>query len=103
MFIPRPKEKTLRRMYDLPSDPEFIATGGFKVVYKMQNHKDGAEALKAIYLPPAEEDNDQSLLFRKQLEARAKREIEALRDCDHPALVHLGAISPNVMKIDGHD
>lgn len=103
MNIPIPEEEQFRLALGLISTPTFIATGGFKAVFKVSFADGGEEALKAVYLPKVRQDSDESLLYREQLLARTKREITALRKCDFPAIVKLGRIDPVHKNISGND
>lgn len=101
MDIPGPDTETLRNSLRLDTAPEYIATGGFKAVYKFRAPAGADEALKAVYIPAAR--TDEETLRRDQLIARATREIEALGRCDHPNIVKLGSIEPEMVVLDGND
>lgn len=101
MHIPKPKIADLQAEFELSSLPNYVAYGGFKIVFKMIGPDGSDQALKLVYLPPAASDDE--ILFREQLVARATREIEALAECLHPALVKLGTLAPRVITSSGHD
>lgn len=103
MSIPIPNPDDLKNALALNLSPEFIATGGFKAVFKITFENGSTEALKAVYIPKARPDNDAELLHREQLIARAKREISALRQCEHPGIVKLGRFDPIEASISGND
>ena len=101
MYIPKPNPADLKNELGLISTPEYIATGGFKVVFKFENNENITEALKAVFLPPVSSAEEQ--LFRDQMVARAKREIVALKECANPSIVKLGSLTPKEMSVSGHD
>lgn len=101
MSFPIPDEDQIKDALSLPGDPVHEATGGFKAVYRFNWPNGDPEAIKAVYIPPGRTDAE--TLQREQLIARAKREIEALGACLHPAIVKLGNIKPEIFEIDGHD
>lgn len=77
---------------------EYIASGGFKAVFKA-TLRGKLEALKIAYIPPeAEEDTS-----REEIVARVKREIDALRMCHTNRLVSLGSIELQMITIGGRD
>lgn len=101
MPFPIPSERLIKDSLNLPSDPVHVATGGFKAVYRFDWPNGGPEAIKAVYIPPGR--TDEEMLQREQLIARAKREIEALSACPHPAIVKLGHIQAELFAIGAHD
>ncbi|MBL9159753.1 MAG: serine/threonine protein kinase [Verrucomicrobiales bacterium] len=101
MSFPVPTHDAIQAALNLPDDPVHIATGGLKAVYRFDWPNGGPEAIKAVYIPPGR--TDEEMLQREQLIARAKREIEALRACSHPAIVKLGHIQPELFTIGTHD
>jgi len=77
---------------------EFVASGGFKAVFKA-TVRGQIEAVKVAYVPPeAEEDTS-----REEIVARVKREIDALRMCHTNRLVSLGSIDLQMISIGGRD
>lgn len=100
MPFPVPTVKNVQAALSLTEAPAHIGTGGFKAVYRTETEK-GPEAIKAVYIPPAGNEDDDAA--RAQLIARAEREIEALGKCSSPALVKLGSLPPQLHAIDGHD
>jgi serine/threonine protein kinase len=80
------------------SQVEFVASGGFKAVFKAML-RGQVEAVKVAYVPPeAEEDTS-----REEIVARVKREIDALKLCRTNRLVSLGSIELQMITIAGHD
>ncbi len=100
MNFPIPSPDGVQSALGLLETPEYVAAGGFKVVYKMKTD-DGFEAIKAVHVPPKDEEDDDTM--RAQLIARAEREIEALGHCASPSLVKLGSLLPQLLKIEGYD
>ncbi len=103
MSIPIPDPDEMKKTLLLESTPEFIATGGFKAVFKINFTNGTSEALKAVHIPNAKPDDGDAQLHREQLLARAKREIAALGECQHPSIVKLGSIHPTDVSVGGHD
>lgn len=100
MPFPVPTAESVQAVLELPETPIHIGTGGFKAVYRAETTY-GPEAIKAVYVPPpGNEDEDSE---RAQLIARAEREIEALGKCVSPVLVKLGSLPPQLHTIEGHD
>jgi serine/threonine-protein kinase len=77
---------------------EFVDTGGFKAVYKVQLGIH-LEAIKVVYIPPEAEEND----TREEIVARVKREIDALKLCRTNRLVSLGSLELQLISISGRD
>ena len=96
--VPSPEE--IQVALELSELPTYIDKGGFKAVYRMETSF-GAEAIKAVYVPPAGDEGEDSV--RAQLIARAEREIETLRHCNSPVLVGLGSLEPTLHTIDEED
>lgn len=103
MTTPIPDPDELKDTLSLSSTPIYVATGGFKAVFKISLPDGTPEALKAVHIPKANPDNDDELLHREQLIARAKREIAALGECSHPGIVKLGHLSPTDASCSDHD
>ena len=101
MNIPIPDADALRTALSLSGRLEFVTHGGFKAVFKRYCAEGAAEALKAVYIPKAKTDDES--LQRDQRIARAKREIEALKKCDHPNIVKLGSLQPSETSVGEHD
>jgi serine/threonine protein kinase len=101
MSIPLPDSADLQAALGLSEEPIFVADGGFKAVFHSQALSAHDEAIKAVYLPRAR--TDEEILAREQLVARAKREIEALRECKHPNIVKLGSLNPVEHTLSGND
>ena len=98
MNVPVPDPTRLGACLGTVADLEFVAKGGFKVVFRGKVN-DLTEAVKVIYLPGEAEGVAPELTA--QLVARAKREIAALGECESPALVKLGSLSPEMVTVDG--
>lgn len=77
---------------------EFISTGGFKAVFRIEFRDGRHEALKVLLLP---EDDEEGL--RDQFLARVLREIAVLKNCRSPYLVKLGSWEPKLVQIAGWD
>jgi len=93
----RPDESEI--LADMPEvkSAEFIATGGFKHVFRADiNGKE--EALKIAWLPEDEEDDE-----RTRRVARLEREIDVLSKCTAPSLVKLASVQPATLRIAGRD
>lgn len=93
----RPDESEI--LADMPEvkSAEFIATGGFKHVFRADiNGKE--EALKIAWLPEDEEDDE-----RTRRVARLEREIDVLSKCTTPSLVKLASVQPATLTIAGRD
>ena len=101
MTIPVPPADDIQQALGLSKRPEHIKTGGFKAVYQMKNDSGEDEALKAVYIPAA--NTDEEHLIRDEHIARAEREIEALGKCNCPHLVSLGSVPAKPYSIAGHD
>jgi len=101
MNIQEPNTETLQKALHLETAPEYVATGGFKAVYKFRTPQGIDEALKAVYIPSA--NTDEETLQRNQLIARATREIKALEQCEHPNIVKLGSVKAAMRALDGQD
>lgn len=95
-----PSPEGVKVALGLQETPEYIASGGFKAVYKMRTDA-GFEAIKAVHVPIAEGDDEDTM--RAQLIARAEREIEALGRCVSPSLVELGSLVAQLVKIEGYE
>ena len=100
MTFPIPSPEGLQKALSLSEAPSHIGTGGFKAVYRM-DLPSGPEAIKAVYVPPSGDENQEA--ERTQLIARAEREIEALGACSSAALVKLGSLPAKLYSIEGHD
>lgn len=101
MSFPIPDPALIKAALNLADEPTYIAVGGFKAVYRSVWPNGDPEAIKAVFIPKATTDSE--TLQRDQLIARAKREIEALGMCEHPAIVKLGKIRPEMFEIEGND
>ena len=100
MSFPVPSVEAIQAALLLPEPPVHIGTGGFKAVYRTETPS-GPEAIKAVYVPPPSDREDD--VARAQLIARAEREIEALGKCTSAALVKLGSLEPRLHSVEGHD
>lgn len=98
MNVPAPDPAKLCACLSNVAELEFVAKGGFKVVFRGKVN-DRIEAVKAIYLPGEAEGVEPELTA--QLVARAKREIAALGECTKPSLVKLGSLEPEAVTVDG--
>lgn len=101
MSIPIVDTDELQAKLNLAEEPDFVATGGFKAVFRSGALSDQEEAIKAVHLPRV--SSDEELLAREQLVARAKREIVALSECNHSGIVKLGSLEPIELTIGGED
>lgn len=101
MKFPIPPESEVQRVLGLADEPEHIGTGGFKAVYSFLSETGEKEVVKAVYIPPP--GTDEEMLFREQMIARAKREVQALGACASPHLVKLGGIPAELHELVGHD
>ena len=98
MPMPIPNIDQLCAEYEGVESLDYVARGGFKLVYRA-TFKDGhEEALKAIYLPSEEEVSPE---ISAQLVARAKREIAALDAGLSDSLVRLGSLPPKEISSEG--
>mgnify|MGYP001290583556 CR=1 FL=1 len=80
-------------------DPQHIATGGFKYVYRaLINGR--LEAFKLLALPAAGANHAEQAA-RQEYIGRARREIELLSRCSANELVKLGSLSPRHATIRG--
>lgn len=100
MFQP-PEGKQIQMALDLPTTPIFLNKGGFKAVYKMRTVDGKDEAIKAVFIPSG--NTDEESLIRTQLIARAFREIEALSRCSSKHMVRLSSVAPTTHNLAGHD
>jgi serine/threonine-protein kinase len=98
MNIPVPDAERLSACLNAVEDLQFVARGGFKVVFR-GTVEGRTEAVKVIYLPGEAEGVAPELTA--QLVARARREIAALGECESPALVKLGSLDPEMVVVDG--
>jgi len=99
--FPIPTGLELQQKMNLPNTPVYHRRGGFKAVYTMKNARNVDEALKAIFIPRAE--SEQERLQRNQLIARAKREIAALSECSSAGIVKLGGIKAEMVELQHAD
>jgi len=93
--IPSPDD--LRSAIPDLGEIEFIASGGFKAVFRAEL-SGRREALKVVLLPPGEEEG-----AREQILARVQREIEVLGMCQTPYLVKLGSLQAMTFTASGHE
>lgn len=100
MAFPIPSAEEVQQALGLAEVPDHIGTGGFKTVYRI-NTASGPEVIKAVYIPPA--GDEEADAARAQLIARAEREIEALGMCNSPVLVKLGSHEPQMHAIGNND
>ncbi|MBK8810353.1 MAG: serine/threonine protein kinase [Acidobacteria bacterium] len=93
--IPSPPEL----MATLPSvtNVEFIASGGFKAVFKAEVNGE-SEAVKLVLLPELTEPD-----LRNQITARVEREVKVLENCKNPFLVKIGSLNLEEKTIGAHD
>ena len=113
MGFPVPSVEKIQKALNLSESPAFVSKGGFKAVYKAKLYNGYEEAIKAVFISPSEDYSDQTdrnsdiseqdALLKKQLTARAFREIEALSQKPSSYLVHLGSIAPKIHCLDGCD
>lgn len=84
------------------SNVERVGAGGQKVVYRATIQKE-TYALKLAMVPESEsgdEEDDESSTI-EVVSARAKREIETMRECASKHMVKLGPIGLNFAEIEG--
>ncbi|MFH1653904.1 MAG: protein kinase [Pseudomonadota bacterium] len=98
MTIELPDEKSIKEKFSDISTLEHIATGGFKAVYKAEI-SNVTEAFKLVFIPKLEDSEEIDDGFRKENIGRIEREIAALKKCNVPELVKLGAIEPKLVSI----
>ncbi len=101
MHFPIPDPYEVQQKLGLDIQPRHFDTGGFKAVFKMTNKQGELEALKTIFIPSAQ--NEEEKLRRSQLLARAKREITALKDCTSPGIVKLGSVTASLQRFGAAD
>lgn len=101
MNFPIPETSLLRDALRLESDPVHIGTGGFKAVYRVRMPSGVDEAVKAVYIPDAL--NEEDLVHRELLIARAQREVKAIDECGSPNIVRLGSLPATLRRIGGSD
>ncbi len=102
MAFQKPNENLIKTALPEISELCFIASGGFKGVYRTRINKT-VEALKLIMIPEALSTDDEAVIERDELVARVKREIQILRKCQSPTIVKLGSLQPAIVKIDGKE
>jgi serine/threonine protein kinase len=100
MRIPIPDTEQLRLQLPYIVELMFVATGGFKVVFRGVTASGQVEAIKAIYIP-SEADGFKPEQI-DQLIARAQREIAALRLCLSPCVVKLGNMEPRLVTLGAY-
>ncbi|HEY5910767.1 MAG TPA: protein kinase [Verrucomicrobiae bacterium] len=101
MPIIPPDIDLVRQQFPQFSDLNELASGGFKVVYRVET-AGRAEALKLIEIPNDPEIEDVEA-FRNEMFGRTKREIEALEKCAIPELVKLGVLRPVRVTLGGRE
>jgi len=101
MHFPIPDSDEVQQKLKLAAPPTHFATGGFKAVIEMKNEQGAPEALKTIFIPTAQ--NEEEKLRRSQLLARAKREILALGECKSPAIVKLASVKASLQRFGSAD
>ncbi|MGC9452917.1 MAG: serine/threonine-protein kinase [Oceanipulchritudo sp.] len=99
--FPIPSETELQQTLGLPHAPVYHRKGGFKAVFKAENAAGVTEALKAIHIPRAQTEDEK--LLRNQLIARAKREIQALGECQSQGIVKLGTVEAKLVHLTPGD
>jgi serine/threonine protein kinase len=97
MRIPIPNTEQVKLLLPDCIDLSYVASGGFKVVFRAVNGGGHAEAIKAIYIPSESDGLAPEQIA--QLVARAQREIAALRLCLSPSIVKLGGLSPKLVTL----
>ena len=85
---------------------EFMKKGGYKYVFKVRRIGDGDEVLKIINLPEvatglSKAQEEETKAIREQELARARREVNVLRECGSPFVVKLGSLDPIVSDVCG--
>lgn len=101
MTFPKLNEDLIKTAFGI-SELSFVASGGFKSVYRAQiNGK--IEALKLIMVPDVPSTDEEAIIARNELVARVKREIQILQKCQSPTIVKLGSLQPAIVSIDGKD
>ncbi len=84
------------------TNPVFIASGGYKQVFRVTTHDGNTEALKVIQLPPAGAGDEEKALREQEL-GRALRETKLIGECASPFIVKLGTVEPHFRYVDGAD
>lgn len=98
---PPPITAHLTTTFPEVSNPQQIAVGGFKYVYRATvNGK--TEAFKVLALPAVGATATEKAA-RHEYIGRAQREIELLGKCSAPELVKLGSLAPREVNIGGLD
>lgn len=100
MAFQKPADESIQRAFSGVSELSFIASGGFKGVYKARING-VLEALKLINVPEVSPADTEAVQMRDELVKRVEREIEILRKCQSPAIVKLGSLSPCGQDIEG--
>ena len=102
MAFTKPNENAIQAALHGVSELSFIASGGFKGVYRARINGN-IEALKLVMVPEVQPVDNEAIIVRDELVARAKREIQILQKCKSPTIVKLGVMQPTMVNIEGKD
>lgn len=97
MSIELPDQSLIIKKFPQIDTIEYIAKGGFKVVYRAKI-SGNQEAIKLIQIPSAD-DSEESQGNRKESIGRIEREVLALKKCKSPELVKLGMLEPQITQL----
>ncbi len=97
MRIPTPDLEQLKQQIPGLVELLYVATGGFKVVFRGVDDRGRVEAIKAIYIPSVADGFEPEQI--DQLVSRARRELAALRLCQSSCIVKLGNLEPRLIAI----
>lgn len=100
MTFHKPTEELIKKAFPEISELSFIASGGFKGVYKAK-FNGNLQALKLINVPEVPLADAESVRMRDELIRRVEREIEILKKCKSECIVKLGTLSPCGKDIEG--
>jgi len=102
MAFPKLDENSIKAALAGISELNFIASGGFKGVYRACINGN-IEALKLVMVPETQSADEEAVIARDELIARVKREIQIIQKCKSPAIVKLGSMQPAMANIEGKD
>lgn len=100
MTFQKPIENSIQKAFPGVDELSFIASGGFKGVYRARINGN-VEALKLINIPEVALADAEAVRMRDELVRRVAREIEILKKCQSKYIVKLGSLAPCSIEIDG--